>query len=81
VHQRNYTRNAVEENRTAKRVEKTLHKNKKEKYTKDKLKKLDLRHRNRRKVFFFFLGQNLNKSRKGFKPRITLRRHKKEVKL
>jgi hypothetical protein len=53
VHQSNYTRNALEENRTAKRVEKTLHKNKKEKYTKDKLEKLEhLRHRNKRKVFF-----------------------------
>ena len=75
MHQRNYTRNAVEENRTAKRVEKTLYKNKKEKYTKDKLKKLEhLRHRNKRKVFFC---QNLTRSRKGFKPKITLPRHKK----
>jgi len=48
VHKRNYTRNVIKENRIAKRVEKTLHKNKKEKYTKDDLKKLEhLRHRNK----------------------------------
>jgi hypothetical protein len=39
VHERNHTRNAVEENSAAKRVEKTLHKSKKVKYTKDKLEK------------------------------------------
>jgi hypothetical protein len=56
VHQTNYTRNAVEENRTAKRVENTLHKSKKEKYSKDKLKKLEhLRHGNKRKDYFFFV--------------------------
>jgi hypothetical protein len=39
VHQRNYTRNAVEEYCTAKREEKRVNKNKKGKYTEDKSKK------------------------------------------
>jgi hypothetical protein len=52
VHHRNCTRNAAEAYRTAKREDKRIHKNKKEKYTEDELKQLeDLRHTNKSKVF------------------------------
>jgi hypothetical protein len=66
MHQRNHTRNAVEEYRVARRQEKSLHKKKKRKYNEDKRRDLgNLRSINESRTFY----QELNKSQKDFKLR------------
>ena len=76
MQQRNHTRNAVEEYRTARKEEKRIHKQKKKIFIEHELKELEhLRNNNESKAFY----HKLNKSRKDFQPRTTLCRNKEGI--
>jgi len=65
MQQRNHTRKAVEEYRTARKEEKRVHKRKKKIFIEQERKELEcLRNNNESKSFY----QKLNKSRKDFQP-------------
>jgi ribonucleotide reductase alpha subunit len=73
MQQRNHTRKAVEEYRTARKEEKRVHKQKKKIFTEHELEELErLRSNNGSKSFY----RKLNKSRRDFKPRTILCRNK-----
>ena len=76
MQQRNHTRKAVEEYRTATKEEKRVQKQKKKIFIEHELKELErLRSNNESKSFF----QKLNKSRKDFQPRTTLCRNEERM--
>ena len=73
MQQKNHTRKAVEEHRTARKEEKRVHNRKKKVFIEQELKELEcLRNNNESKSFY----QKLNKSRKDFQPRTILCRNK-----
>ena len=76
MQQRNHTRKAVEEYRTARKEEKRIHKRKKKIFIEHELKELEhLRSNNESKSFY----QKPNKSRKDFQPRTTLCRSEEGI--